>query len=47
MAYTAFSQVNLAAIINEVWSPVIEREWQSKLIFANFMKNVSDQYAFF
>lgn len=44
MSYTRFDTTNLAPIINEIWAPEIEREWQSKLKFANFFKDVSEQY---
>ncbi len=46
MAYTGdrFSSTNLAALINEVWSPRIEREFTPRLVAADFFKNVSDLY---
>jgi hypothetical protein len=36
---------SLAAVINEVWSPQIEREFTPRLTAADFFKNVSDLYA--
>jgi len=44
MSYTQFSQVNLAAVINEVWVPEIEREWQADLLLGNWLKDVSRMF---
>jgi len=47
MAYSGdrFTTTNLDAVINEIWAPQVEREWQANLVFANFFTDVSDQYA--
>ncbi len=39
-----FDTIALAALINKVWSPRIERELTPKLVAADFFKNVSDLY---
>jgi len=40
-----FDTTDLAALINEVWSPRIEREFTPRLVAADFFNNVSDLYA--
>jgi len=43
--YQNFTQVNLAPIINEVWVPEVQREWQADLLFANWLKDLSGRFA--
>lgn len=46
MAYpNSFTQTDLTAVINQVWSPRIEREFQANMVFGNFFENRSDERA--
>jgi len=40
-----FSATDLQYIINEIWSPKVEREYQANLLFADFVTDMSDMFA--